>query len=156
NMFERIDDDYLNGIIVDFVDRERSDLIGRWSKHHDWWNGRASYNIDPYSKSTSNGIKPETQVRLRDGRPVEGVNFSSQDYLSLASHPAVHAAAKQAIDAFGVHSAGSAALMGNTTLSRALEARFAAFLGYADCTLFPTGWGAGYGVIRALVSENDH
>ncbi len=38
----------------------------------------------------------------------------------------------------------------------ALEERLAAFLGYADCTLFPTGWGAGYGVIKALVTEQDH
>lgn len=85
------------------------------------------------------------------------MNFASQEYLNLASHPAVHEAAKQAIDAYGVHSAGSAALMGNTWLSRELEERLAAFLGYQDCTVFPTGWGAGYGVIKTLVrGAQDH
>jgi glycine C-acetyltransferase len=64
-------------------------------------------------------------------------------------------AAREAIDRFGVHSAGSAALMGNTTLSLELEHWLAAFLGYADCTIFPTGWAAGYGVIKALVRPAD-
>lgn len=85
-----------------------------------------------------------------------GVNFGSQDYLSLAGHPAIRAAATEAASKFGVHSAGSAALMGNTGLSVELERQLADFLGYADCTVFPTGWGAGYGTIKTLVRPSDH
>jgi glycine C-acetyltransferase len=84
------------------------------------------------------------------------VNFASQEYLNLATHPEVRLAAKEAIDIFGVHSAGSAALMGNTRLSLELEKRLAAFLGYKDCTVFPTGWGAGYGLVKTLVRQGDH
>lgn len=154
--FEKIDDAYLKGMYIDFVDRGSADLVGRWSSHLRWWNGRLAHNIDPYAKWTLNGIHADATTCLRNGQIVEGINFASQEYLNLASHPDVHAAAKQAIDAYGVHSAGSTTLMGQTRLSRELEERLSAFLGYRDCTVFPTGWGAGYGVIKALVTENDH
>ena len=64
-------------------------------------------------------------VAARDdaGRSFHGVNFASQDYLSLASHPAIKEAANEAIDEYGVHSAGSAAFLGNTRYSLALRAR---------------------------------
>ena len=43
-----------------------------------------------------------------------GVNFASQDYLSLSAHPEIKATASSTIEKFGVHSAGSPALVGNT------------------------------------------
>jgi glycine C-acetyltransferase len=46
--------------------------------------------------------------------------------------------------------------MGNTALSLELENRLARFLGCRECTVFPTGWGAGYGAIRTLVRAGDH
>lgn len=85
-----------------------------------------------------------------------GVNFASQDYLSLSSHPAVLEAAKNAIDEFGVHSAGSPALVGNTSVSVALEQRLASFLNMKEAVLFPTGWAAGFGVIKGLVRSHDY
>ncbi|TBR29166.1 MAG: aminotransferase class I/II-fold pyridoxal phosphate-dependent enzyme, partial [Reyranella sp.] len=66
------------------------------------------------------------------------------------------AAANTAIERFGVHSAGSPALMGNTALSAELEGRLAAFLGYRDSTVFATGWAAGYGIIKTLVQPHDY
>lgn len=155
-MFEKIDDKFLEGVTVDFVDNSETNLISRWDKHYNWLEGRLDHNIDPYSKFTSNGIHTEGIAGYRDGRTITGVNFGSQEYLNLSSHPAVLGAAKDAIETYGVHSAGSAALMGNTKLSRELEDRLAAFLGYSDCTIFPTGWGAGYGVIKTLVRPTDH
>lgn len=148
--------DFLNGVTTDFVDSEGDSLVSRWNRHADWLNGRLSYGIDPYSKAIVSSIGPTARAEMRGGGGIAGVNFASQDYLGLASHPAVHEAAKRAMNAFGVHSAGSAALMGNTKLSVELEQRFAEFLGYRDCTIFPTGWGAGYGLIRTLVRADDH
>ncbi len=66
------------------------------------------------------------------------------------------AAAKDAIDACGVHSAGSAAFIGNTRYSLALERAIADFMGMAETVLYPTGWAAGFGVIRGLVRSHDH
>ncbi len=87
---------------------------------------------------------------------MRGVNFASQDYLSMSSNPVIKQTALEAIERYGVHSAGSPALVGNTTASVALERKIAEFLGMEDALLYPTGWGAGYGVIRGLVRSSDH
>jgi glycine C-acetyltransferase len=57
---------------------------------------------------------------------------------------------------FGVHSAGSPALVGNTSLSLGLERTIANFLQMDHVALFPTGWAAGFGVVKGLVRRNDH
>ncbi|MDW9478937.1 aminotransferase class I/II-fold pyridoxal phosphate-dependent enzyme [Sinorhizobium meliloti] len=61
-----------------------------------------------------------------------------------------------AVKHYGAHSAGSAALMGNTELSVCLEGRLAEYLGYRDCVVFPIGWAAGYGAVKTLVRKHDH
>lgn len=147
---------FLAGTTRDFFDPSGVDLMDRWLRHADWWDERLDRGVDPYSKFTDGLIQPEQTAYLRDGREVTGVNLASQDYLGLSAHPAVLEAAKKAIDEFGVHSAGSAALMGNTRLSRLLEERLATFTGFAECTVFPTGWGAGYSAIKTLVQPSDH
>lgn len=131
-------------------------LLDRWNGHQAWWDARLAAAVDPYCKTTLGRIGPAGETRMRGGIVHGGVNFASQDYLSLASHPAIAEAAKRAIDCYGVHSAGSPALMGNTALSVALERRLADFLGYDDCTVFATGWAAGYGVIKTLVQPHDY
>ncbi|TXM63985.1 pyridoxal phosphate-dependent aminotransferase family protein [Methylobacterium sp. WL12] len=152
----QLDKALLNGSLLDYIDRTAVDLLDRWSSHQSWWDRRLDAGIDPYSKFTSTKIATECEAGLRNGGRLSGVNFGSQEYLNLSSHPEVHKAAKKAIDDFGVHSAGSAALMGNTRLSMELEERLASFFGYKDCTVFPTGWGAGYGVIKTLVGPEDY
>ncbi len=55
-----------------------------------------------------------------------------------------------------MHSAGSSALVGNTNLSVALERRLADVLQMEEAILYPTGWAAGYGIIKGLVRSSDH
>ena len=109
-----------------------------------------------FSRSTETGPASTCAVRDDQGNLTTGVNFASQDYLSLSSHPAVLEAAKAAIDEFGVHSAGSPALVGNTATSVVLERRLAQFLKMEDAVLFPTGWAAGFGVLKGLVRSHDY
>ncbi len=142
--------------IADHFDADQRDLVSRWKAVGQWFVERGGVGLDPYQKVVTGPVGPNVEGLLRDGTPIAGVNFASQDYLSLACHPAIVHAANQAIERFGVHSAGSAALMGNTSLSVGLEARVASHLGYKFCTLFPIGWAAGYGVIKTLVRETDH
>lgn len=154
--YEHIDDAFLSGVTSDFISSRGTDLLGRWDAHGRWCNGRLRNRIEPFSKTILSGVGTEVTSCQRDMVAFSGVNFGSQDYLSLAGHPAIRAAATEAASKFGVHSAGSAALMGNTGLSVELERQLADFLGYADCTVFPTGWGAGYGTIKTLVRPTDH
>ena len=132
-------------------------LLDRLSPLPYGWDMLDDFNIDTFAKQIVGPVLTRAQAHDRKGRLLaDGINFASQDYLSLACHPQIQTAAVEAIARYGVHSAGSPALMGNTTLSVELEQRLAAFLGMRSCALFPTGWGAGYGAIRTLVRANDH
>ncbi|HEV2533543.1 aminotransferase class I/II-fold pyridoxal phosphate-dependent enzyme [Phenylobacterium sp.] len=131
-------------------------LQDRIEGFYKWQNLRRNQGLWPFSRSTDEG--PSTVCAARDdsGQKIHGVNFASQDYLSLSSHPEIKKVAQQVIEVFGVHSAGSAALVGNTSHSVLLERKIAEFCGMPEAILFPTGWAAGYGVIKGLVRSGDH
>src|SRR5205085_11098602 len=120
-----------------------------------WQNERRQGGYWPYSRSTETAPQPVCSVKDDAGRPAKGVNFASQDYLSLSSHPAIKEAARAAVDQYGVHSAGSGAFLGNTRYSLQLQRSISDFLQLEHTLLYPTGWAAGYGVIRGLIRATD-
>ncbi len=146
----------LTGSMRDFRVPGGSDLLARTEKFFNWQNTRRQSGLWPFSRATEGG--PDTICRGQDdrGHAMRGVNFASQDYLSLSAHSAVKQTAKEVIERFGVHSAGSPALVGNTAFSVALEAKIASFLKMKEVVLYPTGWAAGFGVIKGLVRSADH
>lgn len=147
---------HLAGYITNFATLPGKHLLDRLQPLTDWSNTRLRRDVDSYCKVAQCRIQPRGGATDRAGRRISGVNFASQDYLSLSSHPAIVVAAQEAAAARGVHSAGSAALMGLTDLTVELERQMAEWLGYVDATVFPTGWGAGYGVIKTIVRPGDH
>jgi 7-keto-8-aminopelargonate synthetase-like enzyme len=148
--------DALTGSLRDYRDPRGADLLGRVESFFRWQDMRRQHHLWPYSRATEEAPKTVCAAQEDTGEQIKGVNFGSQDYLSLASHPAIKEAAKAAIDEYGVHSAGSAAFIGNTKFSLALERSIADFLGMEHAVLYPTGWAAGFGVIKALVRSDDH
>ena len=148
--------DALDGSMRDFRYLPGSDLLARVTSFYEWQETRRAAGVWPLGRSTEQGAFSRCIARTDEGALFRGVNFASQDYLSLNSHPAVLEAAIEAMREYGVHSAGSPALVGNTSLSIALEEKIADFLGYDHVSLFPTGWAAGFGVIKGLVRPNDH
>ncbi len=146
----------LAGSMRDFRVIDGSDLITRCDEFYNWQDTRRKAGVWPFGRSTESGPAASCAVRDDSGNLTTGINFASQDYLSLAVHPDVHDAARQAIDTFGVHSAGSSALVGNISSSIALEAKIAEFLKMEEALLFSTGWQAGFGVIKGLVRSHDH
>jgi 7-keto-8-aminopelargonate synthetase and related enzymes len=146
----------LMGSLRDFRSPEGSDLIGRTDGFYDWQNLRRQHELWPYARSTSTAPQARCEARSDTGEVFSGINFASQDYLSLSSHPAVKAAAIAAINEYGVHSAGSAALLGNTANSLLLEQGLSEFLGGREIVLYPTGWAAGYGSVQGFVRASDH
>lgn len=88
-----------------------------------------------------------------DGQPLR--NFASNDYLDLAHDERVIAAAREALDEYGVGARASALVCGRTEWHEQLEARLAAFEGTAAALLFPTGYAANVGTLSALIESAD-
>ncbi|HYQ84972.1 MAG TPA: aminotransferase class I/II-fold pyridoxal phosphate-dependent enzyme, partial [Rubrobacter sp.] len=129
---------------------ERTQALGAWLDQ------RAALGTWPYARALEGPPGPEARIRGQHGALIDGVNFGSQDYLGLASHPAVREAAVRALREMGPHAASSPMLMGHTVLSRRLEEELGGVLGMEHVLLFPTGWAAGFGLIVGLVRPNDH
>jgi 8-amino-7-oxononanoate synthase len=90
---------------------------------------------------------------LLDGREV--INFSSNNYLGLANHPALREAAKVAIDRYGCGSGASRLISGNMTLHEELEAKIAELKGTETALVFNSGFQANTGILSTLVGEGD-
>ncbi len=152
----RIPEAALTGSLREYKLPEGTDLIDRVKHFNDWQNLRREYDVWPYAKSTSSAPRTHTTAKTDTGKDLAGVNFASQDYLSLASHPAIKEAATKAIKGYGVHSAGSAALLGNTTGSLRLEEEISDFLNGRSTILYPTGWSAGFAAVQGIIRPDDH
>jgi 7-keto-8-aminopelargonate synthetase-like enzyme len=146
----------LTGSLRDYRSPEGPDLISRISGFFEWQDLRRDHGLWPYARSTSTAPKARCEARNDDGAPFRGINFASQDYLSLSSHPKVKQAAIEAISDYGVHSAGSAALLGNTANSIRLASALSEWIDGREIVLYPTGWAAGYGSVQGFVRPNDH
>ena len=91
-------------------------------------------------------------VVTEDGRRL--LNLSSNDYLGLASHPAVIEAAAQAAKR-GAGSTSARLVTGTDATYRQLEARLAEFQGTEAALVFGSGYLANLGTIAALVGRGD-
>jgi 8-amino-7-oxononanoate synthase len=92
--------------------------------------------------------------RMRvDGREV--LLFAGSNYLDLAHHPEVTAAAARAAAEWGCAAGGSRLINGNLALHEALEAELAEFLGTETALVFATGYMANVGVLPALAGRGD-
>src|ERR1700752_1198370 len=90
---------------------------------------------------------------LLAGREV--VNFSSNNYLGIANHPALADAAKRAIDRYGCGSGASRLISGNMALHEELETKLAQFKGTESALVFNSGFQANTGILSALTGETD-
>ena len=96
---------------------------------------------------------PQGAWLVVDGRQV--LNFCSNNYLGLASHPHLVEAAKQAIDRYGIGPAAVRTIAGTMGLHLELERRLAAFKGVEAAITFQSGFTANLGTIPALVGKED-
>ena len=85
----------------------------------------------------------------------ELINFSSYDYLGLNGHPAVAAAAKAAIDRYGVSVSASRLVAGERFIHRELEGRLAALHGAEDAVAFVSGHATNTTVLGHLLGRGD-
>ena len=95
---------------------------------------------------------PGTTIVI-DGRKL--LQFSSNNYLGLANHPRLKAAAMAAVERYGVGSGASRLVCGNLDLNRKLEEKVAQLKKKEAALLFSTGYMANLGVIAALAGDGD-
>lgn len=142
--------------LADFRDPRGSDLIARCGPLAQWVEASRSLGLFPFIRRHASAPDVVSEVIDFGGRRYQGINLASQDYLGLSRHPLVVRRATEAAIRDGTHSAGSEPMGGGLQEAAGLADDLAAFTGFDHVVLFPTGWGAGYGAIKALVRPTDH
>jgi glycine C-acetyltransferase len=92
-------------------------------------------------------------VRLADGR--EMINLCANNYLGLANHPAVLAAAQDALTRYGYGVASVRFICGTQSVHRHLEERISAYLGMEDTILYSSCFDANGGLFETLLDAED-
>jgi len=92
-------------------------------------------------------------VHLADGREV--INLCSNNYLGLANHPEVIAAARDALARHGNGTASVRFICGTLSIHLELEAAIADFLGTEKATTYVSCWNANEALVPALLGEGD-
>jgi glycine C-acetyltransferase len=94
-----------------------------------------------------------TTIRVADGQPV--LNLCANNYLGLAQHPAVAAAANAALEQWGYGLASVRFICGTQGVHKQLEARISQFLGTEDTLLYSSCFDANGGLFETLLGEQD-
>ena len=96
------------------------------------------------------------EIRVaREGREESVVNLCANNYLGLADHPQIIAAAKSAMDDYGYGMASVRFICGTLNLHRELERRIADYLEMDDAILFAAAFDANGGVFEPLLTAED-
>src|SRR5947209_3197283 len=104
--------------------------------------------------------KPERVIDSPQGAMVavldrEVLNLCANNYLGLANHPAVVAAAKDALDRWGYGMASVRFICGTQEVHKELETALTDFLGTEDTILYSSCFDANGGIFEALLDERD-
>jgi 8-amino-7-oxononanoate synthase len=109
--------------------------------------------VSSYVKAL-NALK--TDDRLRSLKPPAGIDFSSNDYLALASDPRMRRAVSAAVEAgTPIGAGGSRLLRGNCAEHESLEAAAARFFGAETAIFFGSGYVANFAVLTTLPQRGD-
>lgn len=100
-------------------------------------------------------ITSQQQAEIEVQSGAEVLNFCANNYLGLASHPKVMAAAKAGIDSHGFGMASVRFICGTQDIHKELEARLSTFLGKEDTILYSSCFDANGGLFETLLGPED-
>jgi glycine C-acetyltransferase len=124
--------------------------------YNEWYNRALQQGYYLFAQAMS--TPPQGRVDLTEGLrhlKVKLLNLSSYNYLGLSYRPEVIAAAKAALDQFGLGAAGSPILSGTMDIHVQLEEALARFKGKEAAMVFPTGYSTNVGMISGLMRPGD-
>lgn len=133
------------------------DLFTIFGAYDEWWYGHArakGYYLYYQAISTAPTPRIELEEGLHHGT-LPLLNLASYNYLGLSYHPEVIAAAKAALDHYGLGAAGSPTLSGTMDLHVQLQEALARHTGKEAAIVFPTGYSTNLGLISGLVRPGD-
>ncbi len=139
--------------LSNFLAGESSDPLQAPASFTNWMRVGA-WAVELYEPELLASADARTLINYR-GKPRSVINLCSYNYLGLANHPEVLAAAHEALRTHGLGACGSPMLSGMTDLHRELERRVAKFLGREDAMLFNSGFGGALGTISGLLRKTD-
>ena len=96
---------------------------------------------------------PQAPAVAVDGR--EAVNFCANNYLGLANHPDVVAAARAGLETWGYGLSSVRFICGTQAVHKQLEAKLARFFGKADAILYVACFDANGGLFEPLLTDRD-
>src|SRR5215475_8983198 len=105
-------------------------------------------------------FKRERQLQGPQGSAIrvagrEVINFCANNYLGLANHPAIVAAAEQGLKQYGYGMASVRFICGTQELHKQFEADIARFFGKDDAILYSSCWDANGGLFETILAEED-
>src|ERR1700704_2199151 len=95
----------------------------------------------------------DAKIEIAGGRRV--LNMCANNYLGLADHPALIAAAKEALDSHGFGMASVRFICGTQDIHKQLEAALTKFLGTEETILYPSCFDANGGLFETLLGDKD-
>lgn len=118
------------------------------------WRRATSWATSLYEPVMGEAAGPINHVHTAGGVQ-RVINMTSYGYLGLVQHPAVVAAAKQAIDDYGTGACGSPILSGKNLLYQRLEHKLAALTGKPSVLVFNSGFGGALGCAAGMMRKGD-
>ncbi len=151
-----------NGVLTEFdysnfFYSSSDDVFGIFPQFDEWYYGQAK-NSGYYLFGQPMSTPPKAYINLQEQlghQKVELLNLASYNYLGLSYHPEVIAAARAALEQYGLGAAGSPLLSGMMDIHAELEAELARFKGAGSAIVFPTGYSTNVGLIQALMRPGD-
>src|SRR3989440_1518841 len=106
-----------------------------------------------YKKERLITTPQNAKIKVGQDRPV--LNFCANNYLGLAQHPDILAAAREGLEKWGYGMASVRFICGTQSLHKELEKRITRFLGTEDTILYPSGFDANGGLFETLLGAED-
>ena len=151
-------DNSLNFSLADFFFNDNPDVLSPPDDFEQWMaNPAVRRGFSFYEQELLDAPRVSTSIRSNlDGKQRKIINLTSYNYLGLSTHPEVIAAAKEALDKYGLGSSGAPLLSGTLDIHVELAAKLAAFKGKEDCLLYSSGFGGNVGAIQGIMRKGDY
>jgi 7-keto-8-aminopelargonate synthetase-like enzyme len=118
------------------------------------WRRATAWATSLYDPVLCDPAGPINHLQTATG-PRRVINMTSYGYLGLVRHPAIIAAAKQALDDYGTGACGSPILSGKSLLYQELARKLGALTGYPSVLVFNSGFGGAMGSAAGLMRKGD-